>query len=539
MSRQVVLMRLFLLLPLAATPSPRLVASEPKPVIRAQFVAAAVAPEAAHDKIAPAAEKPGVAPILHGGAKAISRALKEPTTIDVTDLPLRDVVSYLSFRHHIPIQIDPAGLMDAGIEFDVPITKKLSGISLRSALGLLLDELQLKWVIHHQVLFITSPQKAESDEFLVTKIYDVADILDQPADHPPVEPAAQSYAVRSSGMLGGSALSRSSTTPQPVLGMFPMCAEPALHSSSATTLQEIMDLIVTTVATTTWLDNGGTGTISPLGSKLVITNTQDVHREAAATLAKLRAAIRKSFTVSVDLHWLWLDARRRDALFPVKVDGKPGVPRGMTSQRLRQVAGETPHFHARLTCVNGVETVIASGDRRFIIGTAVPVVDGGMGHQPSISVFNIGVATQFRPTIAPDKNSAMLTIRSTIVRQSPESRQVLVRSAWPAEHIPSSDAPKPAMSGGATGASPTAAVPAPLPIVRMKDRPAGSGTYPIDLPVLPTQQLGTTIRVPLGKPVVVGSINFAPQGDAGLAAATADPLEVYLIATIRLVKVAK
>ena len=39
------------------------------------------------------------------------------------------------------------------------MTKTLRGISLRSALKLLLDELQLKYVVHNEVLLITSPQK--------------------------------------------------------------------------------------------------------------------------------------------------------------------------------------------------------------------------------------------------------------------------------------------------------------------------------------------------------------------------------------------
>ncbi len=68
---------------------------------------------------------------------------------------------------------------------------------------------------------------------------------------------------------------------------------------------------------------------------------------------------------------------------------------------------------------------------------------------------------------------------------------------------------------------------------------AGSTSCPIDLPVMPTQEFGTTLRVPLGKPVVDGSVTFAPAGDAGVGAAAKDPVEVYLIATVSVVKKAK
>ncbi len=57
------------------------------------------------------------------------------------------------------------------------MTKNLKGISLRSALKMILDELQLKYVIHNEVLLITSPTKAESDEYMVTKAYPVADLV--------------------------------------------------------------------------------------------------------------------------------------------------------------------------------------------------------------------------------------------------------------------------------------------------------------------------------------------------------------------------
>jgi hypothetical protein len=64
----------------------------------------------------------------------------------------------------------------------------------------------------------------------------------------------------------------------------------------------------------------------------------------------------------------------------------------------------------------------------------------------------------------------------------------------------------------------------------------GSGSCPVDRPVMPTQQIGTTLRVPLGKPVIVGSITFAPAGDAGLDGAGANPVEVYVIATTSIVQ---
>ena len=109
--------------------------------------------------------------------KKIQEALKQPTQIEFVETPLKDVVDYLKDLHHIEIQLDSAALKEAGIDESTPVTKNLKGISLRSALKLLLDELQLKYVVHNEVLLITTPAKAESDEYMTTKVYPVADMV--------------------------------------------------------------------------------------------------------------------------------------------------------------------------------------------------------------------------------------------------------------------------------------------------------------------------------------------------------------------------
>ena len=72
------------------------------------------------------------------------KEIAQPTQIEFVETPLKDVVAYLQDLHHIKIQLDFAALKEAAIDENTPVTKKLKGISLRSALNLLLDELQLK-----------------------------------------------------------------------------------------------------------------------------------------------------------------------------------------------------------------------------------------------------------------------------------------------------------------------------------------------------------------------------------------------------------
>ena len=112
----------------------------------------------------------------HAAEKRIEEALKSPTVMEFKDTPLDQVIDYLRDYHKIEIQFDKSELEKLNVDPSTPVTKNLKGISLRSALRLLLDNLGLKYVIHSDVLLITSPQKAERGEFLATKVYPVTDL---------------------------------------------------------------------------------------------------------------------------------------------------------------------------------------------------------------------------------------------------------------------------------------------------------------------------------------------------------------------------
>jgi len=110
--------------------------------------------------------------------RKILSELKKPTELDFVDTPLSEVVNYLKDRHQIEIELDQRALQDVGVDTNTPITKSLRGISLRSALRLLLRELDLTYVIKDEVLLITTPEQAGND--LVLKVYPVADLVVPP-----------------------------------------------------------------------------------------------------------------------------------------------------------------------------------------------------------------------------------------------------------------------------------------------------------------------------------------------------------------------
>ncbi len=108
----------------------------------------------------------------------IYEQLETTTSIEFQGNPLRDVVQYLSEVHNIPILIDENALQDAGLSADEEINLVISGIKLRSALKLMLENVAgvpLAYVIEDEVMKITT--KDIADNTLQTRVYPVADLV--------------------------------------------------------------------------------------------------------------------------------------------------------------------------------------------------------------------------------------------------------------------------------------------------------------------------------------------------------------------------
>jgi hypothetical protein len=97
-----------------------------------------------------------------GAEEKILNAMEDTTTLEFIETPRQDVVDYLKGMHGIERQVDNRALEDVGIGSDTPITRNLNGITLRSALRLMLKDLDLTYVIRDEVLLITTAEEAES-----------------------------------------------------------------------------------------------------------------------------------------------------------------------------------------------------------------------------------------------------------------------------------------------------------------------------------------------------------------------------------------
>ena len=105
----------------------------------------------------------------------IQRALSEQTEVAFNDNPLEEALNYLKDLHGIEILLDKVALSADGIATDTQVNLNLSGVSLRSALRLLLEPLLLTYVIEDEVMKITT--QVVADEKMSTRVYPVADLV--------------------------------------------------------------------------------------------------------------------------------------------------------------------------------------------------------------------------------------------------------------------------------------------------------------------------------------------------------------------------
>jgi hypothetical protein len=145
----------------------------------------AQAPDDAAKSASPPPRPPAATP--QGAAKLQTRAkassavqrieqeLERTTELDVVEMPLKDVVLFLSDKHAIPIVLKAKKLDEASIPPDCVVTKSLRGIRLSSALNLVLEDLELTYLVKDEVLQITTLADANSTAEI--RIYDCRDIL--------------------------------------------------------------------------------------------------------------------------------------------------------------------------------------------------------------------------------------------------------------------------------------------------------------------------------------------------------------------------
>lgn len=182
--------------------------------------------------------------------EAIRKALRRPVTVDFHETPLEDVAAFVRDRCRIPVLLDLKAMKDVGLKRDTPVSLRVSSITLRSALRLMLRDLALAHVVRDEVLMITTPEEAECHE--VTRVYPVAD-------------------------LAGSR---------------------TITGELAYDFDSLIESITCCVRPESWGDGTGPGPVSSVDfggtAALVFRQTEEIHQEISSLLEALRSVARQT-----------------------------------------------------------------------------------------------------------------------------------------------------------------------------------------------------------------------------------------------------
>ena len=105
------------------------------------------------------------------------KKLKQTVDADFQETPLSDVAEWIRERLDVQVLLDQVAMNEEAIAADVPVTLHFKGISGELLLSRVLKPLQLDHQIEEGLLIVTTAAKVK--ERLVTKVYDIRDLLDR------------------------------------------------------------------------------------------------------------------------------------------------------------------------------------------------------------------------------------------------------------------------------------------------------------------------------------------------------------------------
>ncbi|MCA9082401.1 MAG: hypothetical protein KDA81_00030 [Planctomycetaceae bacterium] len=270
----------------------------------------------------------------------IEKSLGETISLHFHDVPLTDIIRHIATTHGINITLDTRAMETEGLMPNQVVSIDVDGITLRSALNLLLDQAGgLVYDIENEVLKITN--RLEQDTTFKTRAYNVADLvvpLGQTSAANPYNSSALTGATAyGNGLfqidddltvgIGGNGMPRTAggmNTPQ----------------ARGVDFSGLVDLITTTVEPGTWDLDGGAGRLEGNENtlSLVIRQTPAVHDQIVDLLGQLRKL--QDLQVTVEVRFISVTDRFFERIgvdFDFNVQDTLGDPPGVPAFGSRQL----------------------------------------------------------------------------------------------------------------------------------------------------------------------------------------------------------
>lgn len=231
---------------------------------------------------------------------AIREKLVERDAFAYEDMPLKEIVNDLKMKWDIPIVIDMKALSEASVTADQPISIQLPKVTRKSGLKLILEPIELTYVVRDEVLVVTTQEEAKRTLF--TCFYDLRDLITAVEEDelrarklfgeaaPAAETKPTAKESPKTDQAGGAdvkpqhldlAASQSAMTKFDPMGLYKFRASDV-----------ILTLFQETIEPDSWEEAGGPGRISMLAGVMVVSNTNDVHEHVEVMLAELRKILR-------------------------------------------------------------------------------------------------------------------------------------------------------------------------------------------------------------------------------------------------------
>ncbi len=265
---------------------------------------------------------------LSSAEQAIQRKLSTEITATYNERPLNEVLTDLSAMAGVPIVLDNRALGAVRVMPDTPVSLNIpNGIALKSALNIILGQLELTHTIENDVLSITSIEAKRSKVYPET--YRVADLVT------PIPNFTSSY---EDGLAGALRAAYQMTNPQTDIQIMPVSPTDLARGTASNDMRmnpnmlgqyagmgaqnsfgpgsppmngrgggafadfdSLIQLIQTTVVPDTWEALGGPSTMAPYPQNLslVISTTSDVHDQISDLLESLRRLQNLQITIEV------------------------------------------------------------------------------------------------------------------------------------------------------------------------------------------------------------------------------------------------
>lgn len=217
-----------------------------------------------------AADSPNAKPPANASPLELKtwKALQQPISLTMEEMPLSEVLREISRQSGINLFLDSLGLQEVGLTPKTPVTIEVKGIKSKSVLNLLLEPMDLAYIIRDEVVVITSRTRSLGKPYVVS--YPVADLA----------------------------------VPVPLAGPVPADETEPVPNTPAIDFESLIDLIQSTVDPESWETVGGNGSIQPhaASQSLVIRQTSQTHQRIEDLFTELRR--QQDFQISLEMHFL-------------------------------------------------------------------------------------------------------------------------------------------------------------------------------------------------------------------------------------------